>query len=176
MGRKVLVVGGSCDLVQLLRRGLPVLLRHHLNQLLVQVVAADLGLAESHHAYSLLAPSLNISNIFNIIAEHQLTECYSNTPRSLALLLPQGRKSRWFVRQLARAAVVPHVWILVHSVLLGLDLPHAHHSLCGFDHLLEQVDLLLQLLAFEAEGLAGLSLALPAEGGSLELVHFCLDR
>lgn len=62
----------------------------------------------------------------------------------------------------------------MQAVFFGLDLSHPHHSLGGFDHLLEQVDLLLELLAFQADGLVGLCLALLAEGRSLELVHLSL--
>ena len=62
----------------------------------------------------------------------------------------------------------------MQAVLLHFYLSHPHHSLGGLDHLLEQVDLLLELFAFQADGLAGLCLALLAEGRSLELVHLSL--
>lgn len=93
---------------------------------------------------------------------------------SLSMLFAQGRKSRGLVCELANAAVVLHAWVIVQAVLLHFDLSHPHHSLGGLDHLLEQVDLLLQLLAFQADGLVGLCLALLTERRSLEFVHFSL--
>ena len=127
---EVLVVGRTRDLVQLLRRRLPVLLGHHLNQLLVQVVPADLRLPASNHPYSLLAPSLNISNIFNITEEHQLTAFMPTSPPhspcffrkggsvdGLSLSLPTLRLSfrlgsscsRYFSTSISRTLTIPLV-------------------------------------------------------------------
>ena len=63
MRGKVLVVGSTGDLMQLLGGGLPVLLGYHFDQFLVELVPANLGLAECQHVYSLLAPSTIFENI-----------------------------------------------------------------------------------------------------------------